>query len=265
MNAPLPVLRRVLADGWRGLAMWAAGIAAVAVLYLPLFPSIRSPELVTLLESLPQELIRAIGYDEVTSGPGYVQATLFGLIGFVLLVIAAIGWGAAHVGGAEEDGTLELTLAHSVGRVRYALEGAAALIVRLVVLGVVAWAVVWAMNEPADLGLDAVDLLAGTIAWASLGLLCATAALAGGALTGRRSWGLGAGAAVAVIGYVLQAIANNNDDLDWLRAVSPYDWAFGSSPVANGFEWGGLAMLWGGSAVLTAIATVALARRDVLG
>ena len=265
MSAPLPVLRRVLADGWRGLALWAAGISAVAMLYLPLFPSMRSPELTSLLNSLPQELVRTLGYGSITSGPGYVQATIFGLIGFVLLVIAAIGWGAAHVGGAEETGSLELTLAHGVGRVRYAIEGAAALIVKLLVLGASTWAVIWALNAPAELELDAVGLLAGTIAWASLGLLCATAALAGGALTGRRSWGLRLGAAVAVIGYVLQAVANNSDDLDWLRVLSPYDWAFGHAPVANGFEWGGLALLWGGSVVLTAVATVALARRDVLG
>lgn len=98
-----------------------------------------------------------------------------------------------------------------------------------------------------------------------MGLLTATAALAAGALTGRRVWGVGVGAGVAVVGYVLQAVANNSEDLEWLRAFSPFDWAFGDAPLANGADWPGLALLWGGSAVLIAGATIGLARKDVLG
>ena len=104
------------------------------------------------------------------------------------------------------------------------------------------------------------NLLAVTKALVGVALLSGTAALAGGALTGRRIWGVGVGSAVAVGGYVLQAIANNSEDLDWLRVISPFDWAFGEAPLANGMDWTGLALLWGGSAVLIALATVGLAR-----
>ena len=263
--SPLPVLRRWLVDGWRGLIGWSLGIAAVVFLYLPLYPSMRSPELVSLLDSLPPELVRTIGYDNITTGAGYTQATFFGLIGFVLITIAGIAWGAAFTGGAEESGRLELTLAHGVGRVPYALQSALALLLKLVVLGVVAYLLIWAMNGPAELELDPMNLIAVTKAWVGLGLFSAGAAFAVGALTGRRSWALGAGAGVAVVGYVLQAVANNSENLDWLRVLSPFDWAYGDAPLANGFDWVGLALLWGGSAVLLAIGTVGLARRDILG
>lgn len=265
VRAPLPVFRRWLAEGWRGLLGWSLGLAVVALVYLPLFPSMQSPELSGLMDSLPPELVRTLGYENITTGAGYAQATFFGLIGFVLITIAGIGWGAAFVAGAEESGRLELTLAHGVGRVQYALESAAALTVKLLTLGLVAWVVVWAVNGPGELGLDAVNLLAATKAWVGVGLLSATAALAAGALSGRRIWGIGAGAGVAVTGYVLQAIANNSEDLDGLRVISPFAWAFGEAPLANGMDWTGLALLWGGSALLIALATVGLARRDVLG
>lgn len=265
VRAPLPVFRRWLAEGWRGLLGWSLGLAVVALVYLPLFPSMQSPELSGLMDSLPPELVRTLGYENITTGAGYAQATFFGLIGFVLITIAGIGWGAAFVAGAEESGRLELTLAHGVGRVQYALESAAALTVKLLTLGLVAWVVVWAVNGPGELGLDAVNLLAATKAWVGVGLLSATAALAAGALSGRPIWGIGAGAGVAVTGYVLQAIANNSEDLDGLRVISPFDWAFGEAPLANGMDWTGLALLWGGSALLIALATVGLARRDVLG
>lgn len=263
--APLPVFRRWLADGWRGLLGWSIGVAAAILVYLPLFPSMNSPEFAGLLDSLPPELIRTLGYGDITSGAGYAQATFFGLIGFVLITIAGIGWGAASMGGAEESGRLELTLAHGVGRVQYALESAGAMLVKLLALGAVAWVLVWAVNGPAELGLDATNLLFVTKAWVGAGLFSATAALAAGALTGRRVWGIGVGAGVAVAGYVLQAVANNSEDLDGLRLVSPFDWAFGAAPLTNGADWTGLALLWGGSAVLIAVATIGLARKDVLG
>ena len=137
IRAPLPVFRGWLAEGWRGLIGWAIGLTAVALVYLPLFPTMQSPELSGLIETLPPELVRTLGYENITSGAGYAQATFFGLIGFVLMTIAGIGWGASFIAGAEESGRLELTLAHGVGRLQYALESAAALVVKLLALGLV--------------------------------------------------------------------------------------------------------------------------------
>lgn len=264
-TAPLPILRRALTDGWRGLLGWTAGLAAVALLYLPLFPSMRSPELTDLLASLPPALVDTLGYQDISTGPGYTQATFFGLIGYVLLTIAGITWGAALIGGAEESGRLELTLAHGVGRVSYALQSAVALIAKLAWLGCAAWLVIWALNGPAHLDLDAGKLAATIAAWLGAGLVSATAALSAGGLTGRRSWSVGTGAGVAVAGYTLQAVANNSADLDGLRRFSPFDWAFGNAPLSNGLDGGALALLLGVSAALIAVATIALARRDVLG
>lgn len=264
-RAPLPVLRRWLSEGWRGLVGWSIGIAAVVFVYVPIFPSMNSPELAGMIDSLPPELVRTLGYEDLTSGAGYVQATFFGLIGFALITIAGISWGAAFIGGAEESGRLELTLAHGVGRAQYALESALALVVKLLALGAIAWLLIWALNGPAELELEADNLLAVAKAWVGLGLLAATAALAAGALSGKRSVSIGAGAGVAVVGYMLQAVANNSEDLDWLRRFSPFEWAYGQAPLADGFDWGGLALVWGFAALLIAIAATALMRRDILG
>lgn len=264
-GAALPVLRRWLSEGWRGLIGWSAGLAAIVFMYLPLFPSMKTPEMAGLLDSLPPELVKTLGYNSIATGTGYTQATLFGLTGFFILTIAGVAWGAAYTGGAEESGRLELTLAHGVGRVQYALESAAALLVKLLVLGAMAFIFVLAVNTPAALELAVENLLAVTASWVGLGLFTASAAFAVGAATGRRSWAIGAGAGIAVGGYVLQAVANNNADLDWLRLLSPYAWAYAHTPLTDGFDWAGLAALWGGSALLIAIATVALSRRDILG
>jgi ABC-2 type transport system permease protein len=262
---PLPVLRRTLADSWRSTIGWAVGLAAAVSMYLPLFPSIGGAEMAELIESLPAEMVNTLGYDEIGTGAGYAQGTFYGLIGFVLLTIAACAWGATAIAGAEETGRLELTLAHGVSRTQYALESAVAILVRLVLLVGLSLLLVLAYNEPSELELEPGNIVAASAALLGLIMLIASVALAVGALTGRRAAGLGAGAGVAVVGYVLNAIGNQNDDLEWLHSFSPYDWAYANTPLRDGADWGGLTLLGAGVLLAIAVATVALRRRDVTG
>ena len=259
------VFLRLALDGWRGMIGWIIGIAAVLGLYLPLYPSIASEQMTELINNLPTELVEVLGYEDIVTGAGYTQATFFGLLGYVLIAIATTAWGAAFIAGTEETGRLELTLAHSVGRVQYALESVAALLAKLLVLAAVVYLMIWALNEPSELDLSAVNLFAVTIAWVSLGALSGSAALAVGALSGRRMWAITAGAGVAVFGYLFDAVGNTNEDLQWLYNFSPYHWAYGHNPLAEGFDWSGLALLWALCAVFMGLTLYGLARRDILG
>lgn len=264
MSSSLPLFRRALADSWRSLIAWSLGVVAAIMLYLPLFPSLGgNPDVQELLNSLPPELVNAIGYDQISTGAGYTQSTFYGLIGFVLLTIAATAWGTAAVAGDEETGSLELTLAHDVSRAQLVLERSAALVVRIAWLGLLSAILIIAMNDVAELDIEPAHTFAGAAAIVGLTLLSGTAAVAVGALTGRRIYATGAGAAIAVLGYALNAVANQSEDLDGLHAWSPYHWAYGNSPLANGADWGALGLLYGVSALLTLIAVVALSRRDL--
>lgn len=260
----LPLFRRALADSWRSLIGWSLGILAALALYLPLFPSIAgSNQLGEVLKTLPEELVETLGYQDIATGAGYTQATFFGLIGFLLVTIAGVAWGSAAIAGAEESGSLELTLAHAVSRVRLVLERTVAILVRLVWLSALGVATVLVLNEPAQLHIEPENALAGGAALAGLTLLSAATALAAGAITGRRAVALGAGAGIAILGYAFNAIAKQSEQLEWLHALSPYHWAYGTEPLSNGWDWGGLALLYGLSALLVAVAAFALNARDV--
>ncbi len=266
MRKPLPVLRRTLRESWRGLLGWSIGVTAVLFMYLPLFPSIAgNGQMQQIIESLPPELVNALGYDQISSGPGYAQGTFYGLLGFLLLTIAATGWGAGAIAGAEETGRLELDLAHGIGRVQYALESAAAVFIRLLWLGVLAAVLVAALNDSAELGIDAGRLVDATAALVGLTMLGGSVALFAGAITGRRAVGVAAGAGIAVAGYAFNAIANQVQDAEWLRVLSPYSWAYHQPPLSEGADPGGLLALWGLSAVFVAASAWALSRRDVVG
>tara|TARA_B100000949_G_scaffold196376_2_gene181996 strand:- start:891 stop:1688 length:798 start_codon:yes stop_codon:yes gene_type:complete len=265
MAGVLPVAGRNLRDSWRGLLAWALGLTAALALYLPLFPSFGSNgSLEEIIATLPPELVDALGYDQIGTGSGYAQATFFGLIGFALIVIATTAWGASAIGGTEENGRLELDLAHGIGRVAYVLENALAILVKLIALGVVIGVVVGVLNGPSELGLEASGIVAATAALTGLGALSATAALLAGAISGRRIAGVAAGAGIAVYGYALQAVANQSEDLAWVERLSPYSWAYSEAPLESGFSWG-IAAVWGVAIVLTGAAALALRSRDVTG
>ncbi|MDO9590027.1 MAG: ABC transporter permease subunit [Microcella sp.] len=260
---PLPLLRRHLADTWHGVIGWALGLAAVVGLYLPLYATFgTNPEFLAMIESLPAELVAALNYGQITTGAGYTQGTIHGLIGFVLVTIAAVGWGSSIIAGDEERGTLEIVLAHGVGRTQLVLERFTAIAIKLVALAVLLGLMVLGLNEPAELGLSLEGITAGSVALLGLGLLTAAVGTAAGALVGRRMIATGTAAGVAVLGYALNALGNQNPDLEWMHALSPYFWAYGAEPLAEGFD-PLMGLLYAVSAVALVIAVVAFRRRDV--
>lgn len=264
MPRPLPLFTKALTDSWRSTLAWAVGLTGAIMLYLPLYPSIGgSSQMQQMIDALPQGMTKALNYDQIATGPGYTQATLFGLIGFLLMSMASVGWGAAAVGGDEESGLLELTLAHSVTRVQIVLERALALIVRIAILTALVFVLVLVLNGPAQLNIDVGHLAGAVLLFAALGLLSGTAALFVGALSGRKVYGVAAGAAVAVLGYVFNAVGRQSPNVDWLLNLSPYHWAYGNSPVANGADWGAVTGLYAISVALIALGAFALQRRDV--
>ena len=259
----LPLFRRALADSWRGLLGWALGLTAVVGMYLPLYPSIGgNTEFVSIIESMPPALVASLNFDQITSGAGYTLSTVYGLLGFVLLTIAAAGWGANAIAGDEERGSLELTLAHGVSRTQLLLERLAAIVVKLVAL--VAWITLLAavLNEPSELGLSVEGIVAGGTASLGIALVTTTVALLAGALVGRRSIAVGAGAGIAVVGYALNALGNQSSDLEWLHPLSPYHWAFGVNPLESGFE-ASVGLLYAVAIIASTAAVLAFQRRDV--
>ncbi|MFC4224728.1 ABC transporter permease subunit [Lysinibacter cavernae] len=263
-SRPLPLLRHSLRESWRSLIAWAVGLVAALSLYLPLFSSIGgNASMQDLIKSLPHELTAAIGYDNISTGSGYTQSTFFGLLGFVLVVIAGTGWGTAALASDEERGTLELTLAHGVTRTQVILERAASIALRFLALGAIVWGVIAALNGPSNLDLNLGNVGIAVLGLCGLGMLAAAASLTVGSIVGRRSIALMGGAGISVIAYVLNAVASQSDTLSALKDYSPYAWAYRSEPLVNGWDGSQLWLLYSLIALLLVIALAAFNRRDV--
>lgn len=259
------VLVRELLGSWRATILWSLAIIGILTLYLPLYGSLVSGDMQALLDSLPPQLVQTLGYDDITSGPGYVQATFYGLMGFFLITAASVSWAAQAIGGHEQSGRLELDLAHGIGRAGYVLAQTEALIIRVLFLVLVGTITILSFNGPAELGLEVGPVLVASCALAGLALFCGVWTLLAGAAFGGRALSAGVGALVAVVSYALNAVAAQQPDRDWIASASAYAWAFGDSPLQGGVTLADQWQLWLFVVAFPLVAMLALRERDLRG
>jgi ABC-2 type transport system permease protein len=259
---PGAVLLGVFRDHRRGLIGWSIALAAVATIYVTFYPLIGEEQMNEMAALMPEDLAAALGYDRLGDAAGYLTSTVFGILGPALLLVYAIGSGARTVAGLEEDGTLELELTHPVSRTTVYVERLAglwvttAVLVVVTVLACVLWVVLLDMDVPM-----------GGLAAAGLGLLLlavamGTVAFAVGAATGRRIVGVAAGAGLAVVSYLADAIGPMAG-ADWMETVSPWSWYLAGDPIGEGVDAVGYPLLVLLALLAAATGIVRFRRRDL--
>ncbi|WDZ84587.1 ABC transporter permease subunit [Micromonospora cathayae] len=262
--SPRDPFTKALYDARRSLAGWALAIVAVGTLYASFWPTMQTPEMARAMQAYPQELLAAFNYRDLTSAAGYLGSAVYGLLVPLLVAVLAIAAGTRAVAGDEEAGTLDLVLAHPVGRVRLALHRFAAVAVGVVGVAVLLGAAMVALGGAVDFaGVTVGGFAAMTVHLALFGVVFAALAFAVGAATGRRAAALGAGAGVAVLGYLANSVFPQVQALSWTRDGSPFHWYLGGDPLVHGVQPGGLLALLATTGVLVAAGTWWFTRRDL--
>lgn len=227
----MTVARRFVADRRHSFLWWSLGVLLTVGLTVAVWPSVRGEQqFEELMRDLPPAVQALFGAHEgipFTSPAGYLHGRLFSSLLPLLLLVFGTGLGARAVGGSEEDGTIELVLAHPVGRARVAVQrytAVVALVVGLAAVGLGSLLLV----APAFGLLEGAPLLrvagAGG-ALLALVLLHASLAFAAGCASGRRGVASAVAGAVAVAGYLLVGLtAAAGGGLDALRWLSPWHW-----------------------------------------
>jgi ABC-2 type transport system permease protein len=260
----LAVVSGVLRDERRALALWGLALTVVTAIYVGFYPAVGGAEMQSMVDALPEGLAQAMGYDQLGSAAGYLTATVYGLLGPALLLVFGISRGAKLVAGLEEDGGLELELTSPVARSQVARERLLALLGSLLVLV----AVVAAATTLLWVAIDLEDVTIGGILAVSLGLFLlvaavASVAFAAGAATGRRGVALAAGAGLAVVAYVADALGSTVAGASWLTTVSPWSWYLAEEPMRTGVDPLGYGLLALVIVVAAAVALATFGRRDL--
>jgi len=254
------VFARTLADRLRATGLFAAGVVAVAAVYVSMYPPM-ADEIAVYAESVPEVLAVLMG--EIADPAGYLHATIFALLGVVLLVAAAATFGAAAIAGEEEAATLPLLFTVPISRLTVAVHKLAGLAVAVTVLAAVLFAAVTALVVGLGIDVPAANIAAGTLHLHAFALFALGLAFGIGAATGRRAPSLAVTLGVVVAGYVLHGVAHLLDGFEALRWVSPFYWSAGTEPVVNGPAWGWLALLYTAAAVAAAAGIWRFTRRDL--
>ncbi|MEW2381830.1 ABC transporter permease subunit [Micromonospora sp. NPDC047707] len=255
---------KFLYDARRSLLGWSIAIVAVGALYASFWPTMQTPEMAKALEAYPEGVLEAFNYSDLTTAAGYLGSAVYGLLVPLLTVVFAIAAGTRAVAGDEEAGTLDLVLAHPVSRARLALLRFAGVSAGVVVVTVLLGLAMVGLRGPAQLtSISLGGFAAMTLHLALFGLAFAALAFAVGAATGRRAVALGAGAGVAVLGYLANSVFPQVDGLAWAQEASPFHWYLGGSPLVDGVQPVGALLLLAGTAVLVAAGTAAFTRRDL--
>ena len=260
------VLVQTLRERRRSLLWWALGLAALVLLNVAFYPSVRDDEaLENYAKDLP-ESVRALfagGELDLTSPAGYLNSQIFALTAPLLLLIFAIGAGAGVVAGEEERGTLDLLLAHPIRRRAYVVQRFLGLTALLAALTATLAVTVALGSQLVNLEIGFASVLAASVSVGLLAVLYCALALAAGSLVPGRARAIAVAAALAVAAWIFDGLAQAVDFLDPWRRVEPYYHALGRNPLHEGAPLGGWALLLGATAVLVAVAAAGLERRDV--
>ncbi|MET7424821.1 ABC transporter permease subunit [Dactylosporangium sp. NPDC005555] len=259
----LPALvRKTWRDDRRAVLGWAAGVAVFTTVYTSFYRSFRDAAKLKQ-EALPKGMLDFLGIADMFSAAGYLQASVFSLIGPLLVLMCAVTLTARTIARPEEDGGMELLLANPLSRRSFAGQRLAAAGGAVTAIAAIPWAVLTAIVPAVGM-----DISLSNVAAACAGLIglvwCFTGiAFLTGAATGKRGTVLAVTGVAAVATYMLNAIGGMLDGWHWLRWLSPFHYFLGTDPLHTGWhpvELLALAVVGAGTA---AAGIVIFDRRDV--
>lgn len=238
----------------------AFGLIAVLLVVGALFPAVGHS--IGKL-AIPKGVAQLLGGADYATITGWYRSEIASVYGPLLIAAVAIIGASASTAGEEEDRILGLVLAHPVERSRLLTAKAAAIAVTVVIVALACWIGLIAGVALAGGGISVGHLAAYCLQLAFFGFATGAAALALGAGTGRRSLANGVAAGLALIGWLINGFAPLVSAISWLKYLSLFHYYDGNDPLSHGVDVAGVVVLGAVALVLTAVAAVAIERRDL--
>ena len=252
----------------KAMAWWGASSFAYMLMYGSVYPTVRenAADFDELLQGYPEALKKMFGVTDdfsYASGDGFMQVQLFSLVVPLVFLIFAIGIGSRIIAGEEEDGVLDLLLSGPITRRSVLLQKFGAMALLTTGLGMVVLAALLATNEIAGIGVSIMRLAEGILGSLLLSLVFGAAALAVGAVTGRRGLAIGAASGFVAASYLMYTLAGLADSLGTVQRAFPWYYYAAAQPLRNGLNWVHTGVLVAIVLVLVLAALAVFERRDI--
>ena len=246
------------------LTLWVVSLAALVLLVVAVYPSVRdNASLNSIYGDLSPAAQALLGGSNLTSPTGYLSTQLFAFFLPAVLLVFALGKGAASIAGEEEGHTLDLLLAQPLARNTVYLQKSAAIVVGIAALTAASWVPVVLTNSAVRFDLPVADVTAVCV---QMGLFCVALALAAQAVaatTGRRGRGLAVTVGYAVVSYVVYGVSASVHWLMPLRPLTLWRWYLANQPLTNGLGGRELLVLLAVSVGAVAFGVAGFGRRDL--
>ncbi|WP_330179589.1 ABC transporter permease subunit [Nocardia sp. NBC_01503] len=256
---PRTVFTQTLKEQRRALIGWSIGLAIVPMMYLPSYQSLKEQGSLNIQQN---DIYKAMGIGDFASAAGYLHATIFALIGLILMVIFAVTMGT-RTAAQEDSGALDLLLAQPISRGSMLRQRFAALAAQIGIVTAVLGASVLAGAAAGKMEIPAGNIAAAVAGLGLLTLAVGALTLLVGAVTGRRAQTLGLAALLVIAGYLANSLGGIIDGATWLQKLSPFHYAIGDSPLTNGWNAGNLAILAALATGAIMLALTVFDRRDL--
>jgi ABC-2 type transport system permease protein len=259
----LPALvRKTWRDDRRALIGWIIGVAAFTTIYTSFYASFKGAAQLKQ-DALPEGMLNFLGIADMVSPAGYLQATVFSLIGPLLVIMCAVTLTARTIARPEEDGGMELLLANPLSREAFAWQRLAATGSAVLAIAAVPWLVLLMIVPAVGMKIPLSNVSAASAGLVALVWCFTGIAFLTGAATGKRGTVLAVTGVLAVSMYVANAIGGMLDGWHWLRWFSPFHYFIGTDPLHTGWHPTELLLLVAVGTVTAFIGVLLFDRRDV--
>ena len=258
-----PSLHRLLVSRHAGLLL-VLGVVMFAVMGLlmgPLYEQM-APQLATVSQSMPPELMQVWGATDMATPAGFYWGETMSLMAPAAVILAGAAV-ASRLGSDERSGRLGVLLSTPTTRTRMLATAMAAQATLIALVAGLTGLGIWGGVQLGSMGLATENVAGATAHLLALGLFIGAAALLAVAALGTPAAATWTATGVGLVGYVINTTMPMNPDLaDWAR-ISPFHWYGAASPLENGADWGHVAILLAGSVVLLAASFPLFTRRDL--
>jgi ABC-2 type transport system permease protein len=258
------VFRQSLARSRGTILGWGLSLALLSMYLMTFYDTLVEQQagIQQLLAGYPPELMSFFGnVTQMYTPEGYLTLEFFSYMPLVLGIYAVLA-GSGLVASEEENGTLDLVLAHPISRSRLFLGRFLAFLGDVFVILAISWVGFVIGMRWTHMELSWGELAIPFIPLAAVLLLFGSLALLGSMLLPARRLAAMLAGLVVVGSFFVTSLARVDENLEAVARFSPLNY-YQSGDAILGLNWGWLLGLIGASALLALLAWWLFERRDI--
>ncbi len=243
---------------------WGLSLAVLAAYLLSFYDTLASQvaQLDAMLRSYPPQLMAFFGEVATLGTPeGYLTIEFFSYMPLIIGIYAVLT-GSGLLAADEENGTLDLLLAHPVSRAELFFGRTVGLVLALFGILAVAWLGFVIGLRWTDLAVTPVELALPFVSLAAVLLLFAAFSLLMSMVLPSRRLAAMVGGLVLVASFFVTSLARIDPNLEGAAGLSPLNY-YQSGDAIHGLDAGWLLGLLGAALVFLLVAWGCFERRDV--